>query len=60
MIPVKEVNVAALTSLKGTQVYWLKQMIEKGLVSDQGCPLIKEYLPSISSPNSESEDSDIE
>ena len=37
-------------SLKGTQVYWLKQMIERGLITDQGCTLIKEYyvLPSIS------------
>ena len=34
-IPVKEVNVAALNiSLKGTQVYWLKQMMERGLISD--------------------------
>ena len=33
-IPVKEVNVAALISLKGTQVYLLKQMMEKGLISD--------------------------
>jgi len=59
-IPVKEVNIVALISLKGTQVYWLKQMMERGLISDQACTLIKEYLPSISSSNSESEDSDTE
>ena len=59
-IPVKEVNVAALISLKGTQVYWLKQMMERGLISDQACTLIQEYLPSISSSNSESENSDTE
>ena len=35
-------------------------MIERGLISDQACTLMKEYLPSISSSNSESEDSDIE
>ena len=51
---------AALISLKGTQVYWLKQMMERGLISDQACTLIKEYLPSISSSNSESENSDTE
>ena len=51
-IPVKEVNVAALISVKGPKVYWLKQMME----SDQACTLIKEYLPSVS----ESEDSDTE
>ena len=51
---------AALISLKGTQVYWLKQMMERGLITDQACTLIKEYLPSISSSNSESEDSDTE
>ena len=33
-IPFKEVNVAALISLKGTQVYWLKQMMERGLISE--------------------------
>ena len=33
-IPVKEVDVAALISLKGTQVYWLKQMMERGLISE--------------------------
>ena len=33
-IPVKEVNVAVLISLKGTQVYWLKQMMERGLISE--------------------------
>ena len=44
-------------SLKGTQVYWLKQMMERGLIGDQACTLIKEYFPSISSSNSESEDS---
>ena len=60
-IPVKEVNVAALNiSLKGSQVYWLKQMMEIGLISDQACTLIKECLSSISSSNSESEDSDTE
>ena len=31
-ILVKEVNVAALISLKGTQVYWLKRMTERGLI----------------------------
>ena len=59
-IPVKEVKVAALISLKGTQVYWLKRTMERGLISDQACTLIKEYLPSISSSNSASEDSDTE
>ena len=39
-------KLAAQISLKGTQVYWLKQMMERGLVSDQACTLIKEYLPS--------------
>ena len=48
-IPVKEVNVAALISLKGPLVYWLKQMMERGLRNDQACTLIKEYLPSFSS-----------
>ena len=48
-IPVKEVNVAALISLKGTQAYRLKQMMERGLISDKACTLIKEYLPSFSS-----------
>ena len=43
---------AALISVKGPKVYWLKQMME----SDQACILIKEYLPSVS----ESEDSDTE
>ena len=47
-------------SLKGTQVYWLTQMMEGGLISDQACTLIIECLPSISSSNSESEDSDTE
>ena len=51
---------AALTSLERTQVYWLKQMMERGLLSAQVCTLIKEYVPSISSSNSESEDSDTE
>ena len=59
-VPVKEVNVAALISLKVTQVYWLKQMMERRLTSDQACTLIKEYLPSISSSNRESDDSDTE
>ena len=37
-IRVKKVNVADLNvSLKGTQVYWLKQMMERGLMSDQAC-----------------------
>ena len=51
-IPVKEVNVAALISVKEPKVYWLKQMME----SDQACILIEEYLPSVS----ESEGSDTE
>ena len=59
-IPVKEVNVAALIFLKGTQVYWLNQTMERGLISDQACTLIKECLPFISSSNSESEGSDAE
>ena len=46
-IPVKEVNVAALISLKGTQVYWLKQMMERGRISDQACTLL---LKSTSGP----------
>ena len=48
-IPVKAVNVAALISLKGPLVYWLKQIMERGLRNDQACTLIKEYLPSFSS-----------
>ena len=59
-IPVKEFNMAALIYLKGSQVYWLKQMMERGLISDQACTLIKQYLLSISSSNSASEDSDTE
>ena len=35
----------ALTSLKGKQVYWLKQMMERRLITDQACEVIKEYLP---------------
>ena len=36
---------AAPISLKGTQVYWLKQMMERQLVSDQDCRLIKSTCP---------------
>lgn len=36
-IPVEEANVAALIFLKGTQVYWLNQMMNRGLIRDQGC-----------------------
>lgn len=28
---------AALIFLKGTQVYWLNQMMNRGLIRDQGC-----------------------
>ena len=40
-VPVKEVNVAALISLNVTQVYWLKQMMERRLISDQACTLVR-------------------
>ena len=59
-ILIKELNVAALISFERTQVYWLKQMMERGLLSAKVCALIKEYMPSISSSNSQSEDSDTE
>lgn len=59
-ISIKEVDVVALISLKRTRVYWLKQMMERQLIGDQDCTLIKKYLPSISSSNSESENSDTE
>ena len=44
-IPIKEVNVATPISLKGTQVYWLKQMMERPLISDQDYRLIKSTCP---------------
>ena len=59
-IPVKEVNVAALISLKGPLVYWLKQMMERGLRNDQACTLRVLALFQLLSSNSESEDSDTE
>ena len=40
-VPVKEVNVAALISLNVTQIYWLKQMMERRLISDQACTLVR-------------------
>ena len=64
--PIQEINADALLSLKGKQIYWLKQMIDRKLISDKVCRIVKEYLPSIceSSSNntstSESEDTDTE
>ena len=64
--PIQEVNVNALMSLKGKQIYWLKQMMDRKLISDKACGVVKEYLPSIyesSSSNtstSESENTDTE
>jgi hypothetical protein len=65
--PIQEVNVGALISLKGKQVYWLKQMMETNLITEQACEIIKEHLPSIcessstsNTSTSESEDTDAE
>ena len=44
------------------ELYWLKQMMERSLKTDQACDVIKEYLPfvcensSSNSSTSESED----
>ena len=35
----------ALISLNGKQIYWLKQTMERRLITDQACEVIKEYLP---------------
>ena len=51
---------AALISLKGPLVYWLKQMMERGLRNDQACTLRVLALFQLLSSNSESEDSDTE
>ena len=45
--PIQEINADALMSLKGKQIYWLKQMIDRKLISDKACGVVKEYLPSI-------------
>ena len=51
---------AALISLKGPLVYWLKQMMERGLRNDQACTLRVPVLAlfQLLSSNSESEDSE--
>ena len=51
---------AALISLKGPLVYWLNQMMERGLRNDQACTLRVLALFQLLSSNSESEDSDTE
>ena len=40
-IPILGISMWLLDILKGTQVYWLKQMMERRLISDQDCRLIK-------------------
>ena len=42
-IPIKEVKCGC--PLKGTHIYFLKQMMERQLISDQDCALIKSTCP---------------
>ena len=64
--PVQETNVDALTSLNWNQIYWLKKIMGRRLVTDKACEVMKEYMSSVcdnSSSNistSGSEDTDTE